>query len=281
MGQERLALTLGEVLRRSTEFLERKGVDSPRLDAERLLAHALGLTRIELYTAFERPLSDGELAVARGLVERRGRREPLAYVLGEWDFRRLTLGCDARALVPRPETELLVEWALALLDGQPAPRVLDVGVGTGAVALSVAHEHPGARVTAIDISPDALALAAENAALNGLEVDLQLVDVRDGIDGSYDLIVSNPPYVSTDEIDGLEPEVRDHEPRAALVGPGVPEALAEQALPALVPGGWLVVELGAGQHAAYADHLRALGYAATTITPDLSGRERIIEAQRC
>ena len=145
----------------------------------------------------------------------------------------------------------------------------------------MAHEHPGARVTAIDISPDALALAAENAALNGLEVDLQLVDVRDGIDGSYDLIVSNPPYVSTDEIDGLEPEVRDHEPRAALVGPGVPEALAEQALPALVPGGWLVVELGAGQHAAYADHLRALGYAATTITPDLSGRERIIEAQRC
>jgi release factor glutamine methyltransferase len=272
-------VNLGEVLGRSTAFLERKGVESPRLDAERLLARALGLSRIELYTAFERPLSDEELAASRALVERRGRREPLAYVLGDWDFRRLTLRCDARALVPRPETEILVERALALLDGAAAPRVLDVGTGTGAVALAIAQEHPGAQVTSLDVSPDALALAAENAQLNGLQVELRLGDIRDGLEGAFDLVVSNPPYVTPDEIDELEPEVRDHEPRSALVGPGVPEAVAEQARTLLVPGGWLVVELGAGQHAAYAEHLRTLGFGPTTITPDLSGRERIIEAQ--
>jgi release factor glutamine methyltransferase len=270
---------LGEVLGRSTAFLERKGVESPRLDAERLLARALGLSRIELYTAFERPLSEEELAASRALVERRGRREPLAYVLGDWDFRRLTLRCDARALVPRPETEILVERALALLDGAAEPRVLDVGAGTGAVALALAQEHPGAQVISLDVSPDALALAAENAELNGLQVELRLGDIRDGLEGAFDLVVSNPPYVTPDEIDELEPEVRDHEPRAALVGPGVPEAVAEQARTLLVPGGWLVVELGAGQHAAYAEHLRTLGFGPTTITPDLSGRERIIEAQ--
>ena len=272
-------MTLGEVLRRSTAFLERKGVESPRLDAERLLAHALGLTRVQLYTEFERPLGEEELARCRELVDRRGRREPLAYVLGEWDFRRVTLRCDPRALVPRPETEILVERALALVAALDAPRILDVGAGTGAVALALAQEHPGARIVAIDVSPDALALAAENAEANGLAVELRLGDVRDGLEGEYDLVVSNPPYVGGDEIDALEPEVRDHEPRGALVGAGVPEAVAEQARGVLVPGGWLAVELGLGQHAPYAEHLQRLGYSATRITPDLTGRERIIEAQ--
>jgi release factor glutamine methyltransferase len=273
-------VTLGEVLRRSTEFLERKGVDSPRLDAERLLAHALGLTRVELYTEFERPLSDDELASCRALVARRGEREPLAYVLGEWDFRHLTLRCDERALVPRPETEILVDRALALLDGAGEPRVLDVGTGTGAIALSIAHERPGSQVTALDISADALALAAENAERLGLAIDLRLGDIRDETDGRYDLVVANPPYVEEEELPGLEPEL-EHEPEGALVGDGVKEAVAEAARTLLVPGGWLAVELGLGQHEAYAAHLRALGYTAITITPDLTGRERIIEAQSC
>jgi release factor glutamine methyltransferase len=272
-------MTVAEVLRRSTEFLERKGIESPRLDAERLLARALGMERIQLYTEFDRPLTEAELTECRALVARRGEREPLAYVLGDWDFRRLTLRCDPRALVPRPETEILVERALALLAGSDAPRVLDVGTGTGAIALSIAHEHPGSRVTASDVSPDALALAAENAERLGLAVDFRLGDIRDGLDGSFDLVVSNPPYVEPEEIDDLEPEVRDHEPRGALVGDAIPEAVAERARDLLVPGGWLAVELGLDQHEAYADHLRALGYTAITITPDLTGRERIIEAQ--
>src|SRR5204863_2803012 len=140
-----------------------KGADSPRVDAELLLAHALGLSRVELYTQHDRPLSDDERAAVRALVRRRGCREPLAYVLGEWGFRRLTLRTDARALVPRPETEVLVERALASIAGVQRPRVVDVGTGSGAIALALAQERPGARVTATDSSSAALALARENA----------------------------------------------------------------------------------------------------------------------
>ena len=211
-------MTLGEVLAATTEYLARKGVDTPRLDAELILAKAFGLTRIELYTSFDKPLNEAERAVARTLVERRGRREPLAYVLGEWGFRRLTLLTDARALVPRPETETVVERALAAIAGLEAPAVVDVGTGTGAIALAIADEHPGADVTATDISPDALALARENADRLGLAVAFVETDLLAGLAGPFDLVVSNPPYVTEGEIEGLQPEVRDWEPRVALVG---------------------------------------------------------------
>ena len=164
--------TVGHVLRLSTEHLAATGSETPRLDAELLLAKATGLERIELYMAFDRPLNAAELAVARELVGRRARREPLQYVLGEWGFRRLTLTVDRRALIPRPETEILVERALALIAGHEAPRVLDVGTGSGAIALAIADEHAGALVTGIDSSADALALAAENASRTGLAVQL-------------------------------------------------------------------------------------------------------------
>ena len=211
-------MTLGEVLAATTEYLARKGVDTPRLDAELILAHAFGLTRLELYTSFDKPLNEPERAVARTLVERRGRREPLAYVLGEWGFRRLTLQTDARALVPRPETETVVERALAAIAGLDTPAVVDVGTGTGAIALAIADEHPGAVITATDISRGALALAGENAERLGLAVAFVETDLVAGLVGPFDLVVSNPPYITEVEIGDLQPEVRDWEPRVALVG---------------------------------------------------------------
>lgn len=273
-------MTLGEVLRRAAEHLAAKGSETPRLDAELLLAHALGLTRIDLYTQFDRPLDDGELAACRALVARRARREPVAHILGEWGFRRLTLNVDARALVPRPETEVVVERCLTLLRGLDAPAVLDVGTGSGAIALALADEHPGARVTAIDVSPDALALAGENVERTGLAVSLAAHDLFDGLPGGpYDLVVSNPPYVGPAEIEALQPEVRDWEPRGALVGEGATEAVARAALAVLRPGGALVLETAEGTAAAVAALLEGLGYAEVRITTDLAGRQRVVEGR--
>jgi release factor glutamine methyltransferase len=269
-------VTLGEVLRATTDFLERKGVDSPRVDAELLLAHALGLTRIQLYTEHDRPLTETELAAARVLVERRGRREPLAYVLGEWGFRRLVLRTDARALVPRPETEVVVDRCLALLEGVEAPRVVDVGTGSGAIALAVAHERPDARMLATDSSREALALAGENAERLGLAVELVHGDLLAGLDGGFDLVVSNPPYVLPEELDELPPEVLA-EPRAALVDMGQSAALARDARAVL--SGWLVLEVHEGRAGEVAETLESLGYGDVEVTRDLVGRDRVVEAQ--
>ena len=219
--------TVGHVLRLSTAHLAARGSETPRLDAELLLARATGLERIELYMSFDRPLNAAELDVARELVARRARREPLQYVLGEWGFRRLMLTVDRRALIPRPETEILVDRALALIAGSEAPRVLDVGTGTGAIALAIADEHAGALVTGIDSSADALALAAENVTRTGLAVQLASHDLFEGLPaGPWDLVVSNPPYVDAADLATLQPEVRDWEPHAALSAEGAVEAVA-------------------------------------------------------
>jgi release factor glutamine methyltransferase len=270
---------LREALAGSTDYLARRGIERARFESELIFSQALGLSRIQLYMDLDRPLNSDERDSSRALVERRGKREPLAYVLGEWGFRRLTLKTDARALVPRPETEILVERALALIKGIDVPRVLDIGTGSGAIALAIADEHHGARVVALDSSPEALALARENAEACGLEIELRRGDVRDPIEGRFDLVVSNPPYVLPEEIETLEPEVRDWEPRQALVGVGVPEALAARARELLVSAGWLAVELGEGQQKTYAALLDDLGYKEVTIKPDLTGRERVVEAR--
>jgi release factor glutamine methyltransferase len=273
-------MTVREVLRHSAEYLEAKGVESARLDAELILGKALRLSRLELYLEHDRPLSDAERAAARELVRRRGRREPLAYVLGEWGFRGLTLRCDRRALVPRPETEVVVERCLALLAGVAEPEVLDVGTGTGAVALAIAQEHPGARVRALDRSPDALALARENADAAGLGIELVEGDVAAGLPGGpYDLIVSNPPYVHADELELLAPEVRDWEPREALLDAGQTQAVIEGARAVLRPGGWLVLETHGDGARDVAQSFIASGYGSPTVTKDLAGRERVVEAR--
>lgn len=274
-------MTVGEVLRRATEYLAGKGVESPRLDAEHLLGKALGLTRVQLYMEHDRRLTDAERDGFRELVRRRGAREPLAYVLGEWGFRRLTLATDRRALVPRPETEVLVERCLALLDGAPAPRVLDVGTGTGAIALALADEHPGARVTAVDVSAEALELAAENMGRTGIEVELVQQDLTAGLgDAEYDLVVSNPPYVTQEEWRTLEPEVRDWEPRLATVGEDHTDEIAEHAFGALRPGGHLVLEVADPRAHEVAALLERCGYEDVAVTEDLAGRDRIVEGRR-
>jgi release factor glutamine methyltransferase len=273
-------LTVGEALKASTEFLAGKGVPSPRVDAEHLVAGALGVSRLDLYLQHDRPLTVAEVDAARELVRRRGTREPLAYVLGDWGFRRLTLATDRRALIPRPETEIVVERCLALVAGLEVPEVLDVGTGSGAIALAIADEHPGAHVTAIDVSEDALALAAENARGTGLEIALRHHDLAEGLPaGPYDLVVSNPPYVLPEEIDTLEPEVRDWEPRTALVGRGVTEAIVRRAPASLRAGGWLVLEVGDGTAGAVSALLDGAGFRDVVRTPDLTDRERVVEGQ--
>jgi release factor glutamine methyltransferase len=262
-------MTIGEVLRRSTQHLEAKGSETPRLDAERLLAYALGITRIELYTQLDRPLTAAELDEARALVARRSRREPL-----------LTLTVDARALIPRPETETLVERALALIADLTSPRVLDVGTGTGAVALAIADEHPGAQVTSMDVAQDALALAAENVERTGLPVQLLRHDLFEGLpDGPWDLVVSNPPYVDIADLPSLQPEVRDWEPHIALAAAGAVDAIVRAAPAVLAAGGWIALEVGDGQADEVAASLARLGYGQVTITADLAGRPRVVEGQ--
>ena len=275
-------MTVGDVLKASTEYLARKGVPSPRVDAQHLVARALGVSRLDLYLQHDRPLTDHELAAARELVRRRGTREPLAYVLGDWDFRRLTLTTDRRALIPRPETEIVVDRCLALLDGAGSPEVLDVGTGSGAIALAIASEHPGVHVVAIDASEDALALAAENAERTGLadRVTLGRHDLLMGLPGGpYDLVVSNPPYVLPEEIETLEPEVRDWEPRTALVGRGATEAIVAAAPGVLRPGGELVLEVGDGAASAVAELLAGAGFQRVVRTADLTLRERVVEGR--
>ena len=270
--------TVAQALARISERLGSAGIETPRVDAEILLAHVLRTTRSGLWAESRRDLWAGEVAALERLVVRREAREPLAYVLGEWGFRRLTLKVDGRVLVPRPETEVVVERCLARIAGMPEPRVLDVGTGSGAIALAIADEHPGARVTGIDASKDALDVAATNVGRTALPVELVLGDLFDGLPaGTWDLVVSNPPYVRPDEIESLAPEVRDWEPRAALVGEGATEAIADGALGVLRPGGALVLESAASEAGRVADRLRELAYLDIVTTQDLTKRDRVVD----
>lgn len=259
-------MTAREALSEAERRLDAAGIDTPRVDAELLVAHVLGVTRTGVYADLE-----AEVEGLEPLLARRERREPLAYVLGEWGFRRLTLKTDARALVPRPETETVVERALTLLAGSAAPRVLDVGVGSGAIALALKDERPDAQVTGVDVSVAALALARENAQRLGLEVELRAGDVATAAEG-WDLVVSNPPYVES--LAGLQPELA-HEPRQALVGAGFHEQLARAARTR-----FLVLEVGDGQAGDVVAALEAEGYREVRATQDLAGRERVVEGTR-
>jgi release factor glutamine methyltransferase len=267
-----------DAVREAERQLAEAGVPTPRADAELIVAHTLGLSRSALYAA-ARPV---EAEPLRALLDRRLQREPLAYVLGEWGFRRLTLAVDARVLVPRPETEMVVERCLTLLGELESPRVLDVGTGSGAIALAVADEHPGARVIGVDISAEALAVARANARRHGLDdrVAFRHGDLLAGLPGPFDLVASNPPYVRSQEIAGLEPEVREWEPRSALVAPGMTLELARLAFGVLAPGGRLVLECADGRAGEAREAFLRFGYEDVTVTRDLGGVERVVDGCR-
>ena len=292
--------TIKRVLDWTSGYLERKGDEHPRLSAEWLLANVCGLSRVELYVNFDKPLEAGELDAMHEAIERRAAGEPLQYVTGEMPFRHIVLRCERGVLIPRPETEVLVDAALEGVDAAAeksddaagSVRVLEVGTGTGCIALSLASERPGTLVTATDLSPRAVELAGRNREALGLEeaVDIVECDLAAGVDpglmGTFAVLVSNPPYIPTQVLrDEVPAEVADYEPELALDGGDdgldVFRRLLELAPAALAPGGMLAVELFEDALAAAADLVRAQGgWASVEVREDLTRRPRVLVAVR-
>ena len=275
-------LTLGEVVGRTAAYFATAGSASPRLDADLVVAHALGLERLEVYTQFDRPLRADELAAARELVARRGRREPVAYILGRRGFRRIELEVGPAVLVPRPETEVLVEWVIEVAPEGAA--LLDWGTGSGAIALALADERPDLTITGIDASAAALAVAAANGTRLGLAVEWLASDGFAALTGRrFGVIAVNPPYLSEAEFADAPPEL-GYEPRQALVGgPRGDEVIAgiAAAAPAhLAASGVLVMEIGGGQAAAAVAALEAHGFVDIAVRSDLAGIDRTVFARR-
>ncbi len=281
-----------EVIQRSTTYLEARGVESPRLQVEWILAHALRVPRLQLYLQFERVLDAGPLDLVRTAVQRRGRREPLQYVLGSAVFCGLEFQVGPAALVPRPETELLAErawtWLLERSAGLPSPQVLDWGTGTGCLAVTVAVKVPSAAVWAVEVSAEAAALAGRNAVQQGVDARVRVL-LGDGIAAlpggqGFDLVMSNPPYIPTGELGGLEPEVRDHEPKVALDGGGdgleFYRRLVVEMAPRVRPGGVVLLEFGDGQGDAVGTILAGAGWVIGEMHRDHTGRERFLLMQR-
>jgi release factor glutamine methyltransferase len=272
-------MPLLEVLKGASDYLGKQGVESPRLNAEHLLAHVMGVKRLELYLQFDRPLGEKERAPLRELVRNRGTGIPLQHLLGTVEFCGRVFKSDLRALIPRPETEQLVERALTY---GPLTSILDVATGSGVIPISLALERPGAMVTATDISPDALSLARENASLLGAErILFHQSDLMPPGEERFDLITANLPYIPSGEIAGLSREVR-HDPILALDGGADGLDLVHRLIPLastrLAPGGHLLLEIGAGQSEAVTALLAGHNYRDIAALPDYQGVLRFVEA---
>jgi release factor glutamine methyltransferase len=278
-------LTVLEIIKRTTDFLAAKGIESPRLNAELLIGHALERRRMQLYLEFERPLAEADLEKIRPLVRRRAAHEPIQYITGETEFHGLNLKVDRRALIPRPETEQLIERVLAATAAAAPQRILDLGTGSGAIALALAHAFPAARVTAVDRSEAALALARENATTLGLADRVEFI-VSDWFaqvpPEPFDLVVSNPPYLSSEETAQTALEVRGFEPLEALTAAdqGMADlAILIAAAPRhLAPGGLLALETGITQHARLIELAGHAGFSRVESHRDLTSRDRFILA---
>jgi len=281
-------VTILEVIQRGTEFLEKKGVGSPRLQVELLLAHLLSIPRMKLYLSFDRSLTDEQVAASRALVQRRGLREPLQYIVGSVSFCGLELAVKPGVLIPRPETELLAERAWKHLASLPSPATaLDFGTGSGCLAIALAHQAAQASVHALDRSPEALEMARQNAARHNLGDRIQFHS-SDGFAQlppalRFDLIVSNPPYIPSAEIETLDPEIRDHEPRGAL--DGGPDGMdfyrrfATEARAFLQPQGKLMTELAADSAEGARQAFENEKWIVEAIEPDYNQHPRILIAR--
>jgi release factor glutamine methyltransferase len=284
LAQDVKVWTIEEVLRWATDDFRARGVDSPRLDAELLLGRALGLTRIQLIMEAKKELEAGPLAAFRELVKRRRAREPIAYILGTREFYGHEFRVDARVLVPRPDTEALVETALTRSRHVAlAMRALDLCTGSGCVAVSLALERPTSLVMATDRSEDALAVAKDNALrLGAYRVAFRQGDLYAAVPPAcrFDVVTANPPYIATGDLPGIMPDVRDFEPRLALVGGAdgldLVRRVVAGAAPFLVPGGVLAVEVGAGQAPAVAALFERAGYQQIELRRDYARIERVV-----
>ncbi len=279
------AWTIGEVLQWASDDFRARGLESPRLDAEVLLAFAVGATRVQLVVDRDRTLTEGELARFRELVKRRRAREPVAYLVGAREFYGRTFLVDRRVLVPRPDTETLVDVALRrTAERSMSMRALDLCTGSGCVGITLARERPTSRVHATDSSESALAVARANALrLGAYNVSAAPADLFAGLDTTcrFDVIVANPPYIPHDEIAGLAPDVRDYEPRAALDGGAsgldLVRRIVTDAPRYLARGGTLAIELGAGQASEAARLFASRGFARVTATRDYGRIERVVD----
>lgn len=284
------AWTVRKVLDWTIGYLKQHGSASPRLDAEVLLAHARGCARIQLYTQYDEILTDAVRQTMRDLVKRRAAAEPVAYLVGHKEFYSLSFEVNREVLIPRPETELLVMETLQLIAGKPQPRILELGVGSGCVSISIATHAKTASIVGVEIHPATLVVAQRNVDKHKVRgrVDLRCGDLFAPIKAEerYDWIVSNPPYVATGEIAGLSPDVQKHEPHRAL--DGGPDGLeiirriADGATRHLSPGGGLLIEFSPEQSGAITDLFRShpSGYQSVTTIPDLSGQPRVLRAYR-
>ncbi len=272
--------TVVRILEWTADYFREQEIASARLDAELLLADVLDLDRVGLYLQYDRPLNAAELTSYRALVKRRAAREPIAYILGKCEFWSLPIMVSPSVLVPRGDTEILVEEALERLDD--STTVLDIGTGSGVIAIAIAHEKPQVLVEAIDNSAEVLAVAVQNAELNGVDarISFRQEDLGRLSGGPYGMIVSNPPYIPEHDRDELMPEVRDHEPHQALFagvdGLDAYRQIVEQSPALLVDGGWLLLEVGINQNEPVVDLLRKVGFDDITVRNDYAGIPRVV-----
>lgn len=279
-----------ELLQTTTEFLQKKSIDNPRLNAELLLCKVLGIQRVDLYVNYDRPISSQELQEYRDYIRRRASREPLQYVLGQTEFMSLTFKVNPSILIPRQDTETLVEWVLDRFNGRQNLKILDLGTGSGNIAVSLAYYLNEPQITAVDISQEALESAQENANLNKVDDCISFIhcDVLDRrfeiiMNDRFDIIVANPPYIQEQEFMQLEPEVREYEPRIALVGQNkvntFSHRICELAPHLLKDNGEVFVEIAAGQSETVEAIFKKNRFKSVQIRKDIAGIERVVLAK--